>query len=367
MLTPRRGSHPRKEVSPMVPVPCHTTAPVPPPSYQRALAKRPPRLHIDALTLVTTLHLLTLCRLAVQLAHRRCPPPVPAGPVGAPRIYREESLLLIALLRTLWRLGYQEMHDWLVAWPALAVACGLPRGHDGQVRVPSPSQMCKRAARAGAPPCEMLFVLAVREAVRVRLIGARDLILDRAPLKAWRRRDPDAQHGHAPAHHRTRFLLGYRLHTLLCRASGLPVFFRLAPANGHDAPFAIPLLRTAVALYNLRPRVVRLDAAYWGVALIAWIHTTLGAVAVIPFNPKRIKNLSCLQPTWTATELGKRTAIERFFGRLFRVLLPQRPPLAGWSAVTACVALSFTATIIVALAAHHAGRPDLLRSPTRVL
>jgi len=64
------------------------------------------------------------------------------------------------------------------------------------------------------------------------------------------------------------------------------VFCRVAPANGHDAPFATPLLATAVALYALRPRVVRLDAAYWGLALIAWIHTTLGAVTVIPFNPK---------------------------------------------------------------------------------
>jgi hypothetical protein len=64
------------------------------------------------------------------------------------------------------------------------------------------------------------------------------------------------------------------------------VFFRLAPANGHDAPFAKPLLMTAVALYHLCPRVIRLDAAYWRLTLIAWIHTVVGAVAVIPFNPK---------------------------------------------------------------------------------
>ncbi len=136
----------------MVPVPCVTTAPVPPPSYQRALAKRGPALHIDALSLVRRLHLLALCRQAVHLSQRHCPPPLPKGPGGAPRRYREESLLLIALLRTLWRLGYQEMHDWLVAWPALALACGLPTDPHGQVRVPSPAQMCKRAARSGAPP-----------------------------------------------------------------------------------------------------------------------------------------------------------------------------------------------------------------------
>ena len=40
-------------------------APVPPPSYHRAVATA---LHLDALTLVTRLHLLELCRVAVQLA-----------------------------------------------------------------------------------------------------------------------------------------------------------------------------------------------------------------------------------------------------------------------------------------------------------
>src|SRR5881398_1692024 len=125
-------------------------AAVPPPSYQRAQAKQVPALHINALTLVTTLHLLLLCRLAVSLAHRRCPAPLPAGPGGSPRTYSDESLLLISLLRTLWRLSYQDMHDWLKSWPALALACGLPLEKDGHLRVPSKSQQCKRRHRAGA-------------------------------------------------------------------------------------------------------------------------------------------------------------------------------------------------------------------------
>src|SRR5260221_4844451 len=58
-------------------------APVAPPAYHRAQARFGPALHIDALTLVNTLHLLALCRLAVRLAHRRCPPPLPSGPGGA--------------------------------------------------------------------------------------------------------------------------------------------------------------------------------------------------------------------------------------------------------------------------------------------
>src|SRR5215472_9394983 len=117
-----------------MPLALEDQTPVAPPSYQRAQARLGPALHIDALTLVTTLHLLTLCRLAVGLAHRRCPPPLPAGPGGAPRTYSEESLLLLALLRTLWRLSYEDVRDWLRDWPALALAFGLPLGHDGRPR-----------------------------------------------------------------------------------------------------------------------------------------------------------------------------------------------------------------------------------------
>ena len=66
-------------------------------------------------------------------------------------------------------------------------------------------------------------------------------------------------------------------------------------------------------LYVIRSRIIPLDAAYWGLHLIHWIHSTLGAIAVIPWNPKRQKNRSCLPPTWTKDELGKRSAIKRFF------------------------------------------------------
>src|SRR5256884_2172335 len=340
----------------MMPNTYNEQAPVPPPSYSRAQvqaqAQRARALHINALSLIETLHLLALCRLAVQLAHRRCPAPLPKGPGGAPRTYREESLLLIALLKTLWRLSYQDVHDWLVSWPALALACGLPQRADGVPRIPSPSQLCKRWQAAGAPPFETLFVLTVWRAVRCRLVGARDLIIDSAPILAWRRCDPDAALGHAPAHHPRSLLRGFRVHTLICRGSGLPLFFLLSPANSHDAPFAQRVLAGALHFYPIPPRIVRLDAAYWGLRLIAWIHAVLGAIAVIPWNPKNQKNRSCLPPTWSREELGKRSSIERFFGRVFLFFHLQRPPLCGWSEIVSQVALTYAASIIVGLAAR---------------
>jgi DDE family transposase len=123
----------------------------------------------------------------------------------------------------------------------------------------------------------MLFVLLVKAGLWMGLTRARDLILDSAPILAWRRADPDAAFGHAPARHPCPLLLGYRLHTLLCRGTGLPLLFLLSPANVHDAPFAHPLLELAVQLFGLHPRVVPLDAGYWGLKLITWIHTVLGA------------------------------------------------------------------------------------------
>src|SRR6266852_3898185 len=180
-------------------------AAVPPPSYQRAQAKA---LHINALMLVTHLHLLTLCRHAVRLAHHHCPPPLPKGPGGAPRRYSEESLLLVALLKTLWRLSYQDMREWLYSWPELAIACGFSYDQHKNLRIPSASQQWKRRQMAGAPLFESLFLVSVLLALHCRLIRARDLIIDSAPLLAWRRTDPDAAYGHAPAHHPRPLLRG---------------------------------------------------------------------------------------------------------------------------------------------------------------
>jgi hypothetical protein len=42
-------------------------------------------------------------------------------------------------------------------------------------------------------------------------------------------------------------------------------------------------------------------------------------------------------------------------------------PVSGWSTMVRQVALTYSATMIVALAARQAKRPDLIRSPKRVL
>ena len=90
--------------------------------------------------------------------------------------------MLLALLRTLWRLSYQEVHDWLSAWPGLALACGLPLGAAGRPRVPSKAQQSKRQRAAGAPASEIRFVLLIRASLWMGPTSAQDLTVDSAPI-----------------------------------------------------------------------------------------------------------------------------------------------------------------------------------------
>jgi transposase len=286
---------------------------------------------------------------------------------SAPHLRRGGALAAGAARHALARLSYQEVHDWSCTWPALALACGLPLGTDGQARVPCKAQQSRPLRAAGALAGEMLFCAAGTGWPLDGVSQARDLIVDSTPILAWRGADPDAAFGHAPAHHPRPLVRGFRLHTLLCRGAGVPLLFLLSPANAHDAPFARPLLEYAVRLFQICPRRIRLDAGYRGLTLIAWIHTVLGTIAVIPWNPKRQKRRDGLPPTWTAEELGKRTSIERLFGRVFVFFRLQRPPVFGWSAVEMRVALTYAAVWVIALAAWQAGRPGLIRSPRLVL
>jgi len=64
-----------------------------------------------------------------------------------------------------------------------------------------------------------------------------------------------------------------------------------------------------------------------------------------------------LPPTWTAAELGKRTNIERLFGRVLVFYRMQRPPVFGWSAVETRVALTYATVWVISLAARQSGRP----------
>ncbi len=149
----------------------------------------------------------------------------------------------------------------------------------------------------------------------------------------------------------------------------MPLLFLLSPANVHDAPFARSLLELAIQLYRLRP-----PRRPPGRRLLGPQADCLDTYRLGRRGDRALESQTPEEPLVPAAHLDRRgtgeTRLERFFGRvfsLFGVFHLQRPPLCGWSAVATQVALVYAATVVVGLAAQQAYRPDLIRSPKRVL
>lgn len=331
-------------------------ASVPPPRRGR----RASRLGLDALQVLHRLELLPLISGIVAWAwftQRRLPRQTRGG---RPRRYTDATILAIALVAQLWQLSSREVCDWLTRWPALAHACGLPDGS-----VIHPAHFSRRLKHLGAYPVWLLYLALVWQAIRVGLIGGRDVILDSTLLAAWSRQDGDAAWSFPSA--AKGHVFGYKVHVLLDRASRLPLFFLLSPANRHDLPFAYPLLKVARWGFGLPLRIVRADGAYWGLALVRFIRFTLGAIPIIPFNRKKQPLARVRALVWWPVSYAARSLIERFFAVAKRYYGLSTAYATGWDAVLLRVTLLHCAILVVALAAQHAGAPDLRLSPSRVL
>jgi hypothetical protein len=336
--------------------PSAMSAPVPPPRRGRAVGA----LGLHAGQLITGLGLLPLATSVVALAalsRRRVP--ARTGRRGRPRTYSDATVLLLALLGRLWHLSTREVCAWLARWPALATACGLPPG-----RVIHPAHLSRRVRRLGPYPFWLLYLALVGRAIRGGLITGRDVALDSTLLAAWAAHDPDAAWSFPS---RTGRVFGYKVHVLLDRAARLPVLFLLSPANRNDLPFAYPLLGLARGLLGLPLRIVRADGAYWGLALVRFIVCVLGARPIIPFNRKKQPLARVRHLAWYRLSYAARAVIERFFGVAKRHYRLDAADAVGWEPVLLRVTLTFCAILVVALAAHQAGAPELRLSPTRVL
>lgn len=161
-------------------------------------------------------------------------------------------------------------------------------------------------------------------------------------------------------------VFGYKVHTLLDRVSRLPLFFLVTPANCHDLPIAYLVLWLAKTLLWLPIRVVRADAAYWGLAFIQFV-VSVEAQPVIPFNRKR----QCLERVrWLVMrglEWGARAVIQRFFAVAKRYYALNGHYAIDSMRVIRHVILTYIGVVLVALVAYQLHAPHLALSPTRVL
>lgn len=327
-------------------------------------------LWVDPVALIDLLNGWELAEWAIRTAQQLqfWALPKPRGP-GAPPTYRDESVLLTSLVVAAWRLSYERITDWLERYDALAEALGYDEfDQSGQRRTISLAQYSRRLRSLGLLPYFLIFVALVTALLRMGLIKGWDLIIDSSLLAAWYHDDPDAAWSW-PSRWKGR-VFGYKVHTILCRWSYLPLFFVVTPANLNDGPLAIPMFVAVVLLYHLRIRAVWADAAYFNYAFLGIVHNVLHASVNVDYNLRRqgkrfLATLFFIRQ-WRDL-MSPRTNIERHFAWMKRYFGLKYFRIQGYLAVTQFVFRVYIAALIVAFIAARYQRPELATSRLKVL
>jgi hypothetical protein len=327
-------------------------------------------LWIDPVDLVNLLNGWQLAEWAIQRAQRLQFWALPKGRgPGAPRIYQDESVLLTSLVAAAWRLSFERITEWLARYEALAIILRYDQFDDaGCRRTISLAQYSRRLRELGLLPYFLIFVALVTVLLKMGLIKGWDLIIDSSLLAAWYHDDPDAAWSW-PSKWKGR-VFGYKVHTILCRWSYLPLLFVVTPANRHDGPLAIPMFAALLLLYHLRIHIVRADAAYFNYAFLGFVHNVLRASVNIDYNPRRqgkrfLADLFFIRQ-WRDL-MSPRANIERHFAWMKRYFGLKYFRVQGYLAVTQFVFRVYIAALIVAFIAARHQRPELATSRLKVL
>lgn len=320
-------------------------------------------LWLNPTEFIQTTHALAMAEWALRLEahfHPSLPAPTRRGPK---QTYRASSIIVMALVHVAWQFSYEQIVDYFRARPEAAAAAGFDPG-----RVISVGQYWERRRALGVLPFWFFFIAMVWQLVRLGVIHGTDLILDATTQHSWFHADPDA--GWSFPKPWKGSVWGYKVHTVLCRWSQLPVMFLVSPANRQECLYAIPLLLLTVACFGFTVTVVRADAGYFSTRLLAFICVTLQASAMIDYNVRRrgkhfLATLFFLKQ-WRFHQRPRAT-IERHFAWAKRYFGLEAARWRGLVAAYQYTALVYTVMLGVALAAHRYQRPDLAGSRTRVL
>jgi len=307
--------------------------------------------------LINQLRLLPLAQLIVKRASW-LQPTLSAGSGGRPLTYRDESVLVVIWVMSLWQLSPERMVRQLKRWSELASACGFLPG-----KIISSSQLRRRRDKLGIGLYFITFTMLVVILIRRGVIWGRDWVIDSTIIDAFSPKDNGAAWSFSKRY-------GYKVHMLICRDSLLPIMFLVSPANANDAPWAPRLMALAHHLFALPVVVVRADAAYYTKAVIAFIFDVLQATPKVVHNPRKAGKKALATLDWVAhyrRDKGKRGYIERFFALLkhyYRLNHLQRRGL--WATYRHAAEVCF-AVLLTAWLADHLGRSDLIHARSRLL
>jgi hypothetical protein len=252
--------------------------------------------------------------------------------------------------------------DYVRTHPDLAHQLGFTRCTISQ------GQYWERRVALGALPFLFFFMGLVGQLIRLGVISGKDLIVDATLLSAWRQADPGASW---QKYAKKASVFGYKVHTVLCHQSDLPVFILVTPAHVHDSQVGWFIILVAAILYGFRVLVVYADAAYFDWRMFKVVHDILGAHPAVNYNVRRsgkrkLATLFFLEQWWRLVIIP-RTAIERHFAWMKRYFGLKYFQCFTLMRVTQFVCLTYTAALAVALAAERYQRPELHRSRSMVL
>lgn len=321
------------------------------------------KLWVSPTEFLLTTHALLVAEWALRMSlfFVRClPAPERRGPK---QVYRNSSVLVLAFVQVAWQMGYEAIVDYFRACPKAALTAGFVDG-----RVISIGQYWERRRVMGIWPFWFFFVGMVWQLVRMQIIQGVDVVLDATTQHAWFHNDPDA--GWSFPKPWKGSVWGYKVHTLLCRWSELPIMFLVTPANRQESVLAIPLLTLAVAFFRFPIAIVRADAGYFTYPIMNFIRTVLHAGFVIDYNLRRrgkktIATLFFIRQ-WRF-HLGFRSVIERHFAWAKRYFGLETARWKGLVAAYQHTALVYSVMLGVALTAHRFQRPELAGSRMKVL
>jgi len=320
------------------------------------------KLHLTPEQLLRAIHAQALAVWSLQVAAPFQASRLKRGPGGRPATYRDSSILLMAVVHTVWRKSYEQIVDYVATHRELAVELGFAE------RTISQGQYWERRTALGLLPVLFFFLALVAQLIRLGVIRGQELIVDSSLLAAWRGDDPGASRQKYAG---KQSIFGYKVHTLLCHHADLPLFALVTPAHVHDSQVGWFVILVGALLFGLKVLVVYADAAYFDKRMFHIVHDILGAYPAIHYNlrkagKKKLATLNFLEQ-WQRLVTAPRTAIERHFAWLKRYFGLKYFQCFTLVRVMQFVQLTYIAALTVALAAERYQRPELHRRRSMVL
>jgi hypothetical protein len=336
--------------------------PVPTVDFSPLPGKPKGKLKLTPEQLLLVIHAQELAEWALQTRERFQPSRLKRGPGGRPAIYRDSSILLMAVVQTVWRKSYEQIVDWVATQRELAVALGF------EERTISQGQYWERRSALGILPFLFFFLGLAAQLIRLGVITGQELIVDSSLLSAWRGHDPGATWQKYAG---KKAVFGYKVHTVLCHQADLPLFALVTPAHVHDSTIGWFVILVTALLYGLKVLVVYADGAYFDRKMFRVVRDILGAHPAIQYNLRKAGKKKLVTrffaEQWRRLVTRPRTAIERHFGWMKRYFGLKYFQCYTLLRVMQFVQLTYIAALAVALAAERYQRPDLYRRRSMLL